>query len=54
MTSCEHRYLDDPNGLPCTRENCDGRGHTYRASAGPDLDNSSPATPKHHAKGDVQ
>lgn len=34
---CEHRFLDDPNGLPCTRLDPHQVGHTYAASAGPDL-----------------
>lgn len=46
---CEHRYLDDPDGLPCTRTDPHHNGHTYTGSAGPDLDQ-----PAHHAKGDDQ
>lgn len=47
---CEHRYLDDPNGLQCTRPEAEhpGTGHTYTATAGPDLD------AKRHATGDDQ
>ena len=51
---CEHRLLGDPAGLRCTRDHDDDRGHTYEASAGPDLDNAAPTTPKRHATGDDQ
>lgn len=34
---CDHRYLNEPDGLLCDNANCDGRGHTYTASRGPDL-----------------
>lgn len=44
---CEHRYLDDPDGLLCTSGDPHVVGHTYAATAGPDLDNA--ATPKRHA-----
>lgn len=45
---CDHRFLDNPNGLVCTRDHDDDRGHVYAASAGPDLDT------KRHATGDDQ
>ena len=37
MPGCTHRLNDDPSALCCTRDAHDGTGHTYTASAGPDL-----------------
>lgn len=37
---CDHRLLDDPNGLRCTRVNCDGRGHTYESTSARDAEDS--------------
>jgi len=34
---CEHRFLDDPDGLPCTRKDPHATGHTYTSSDGSDL-----------------
>lgn len=38
---CEHRYLDDPNGLKCTRKDAHDPlargGHTYVSGVGADL-----------------
>jgi hypothetical protein len=33
---CEHRFLDHPDGLPCTRADVHTTGHTYQASDAPD------------------
>lgn len=49
---CDHRYLDDPDGLLCNNPEPHDRGHTYAATAGPDLDNA--ASPKRRPKGDDQ
>lgn len=49
---CDHQLLDDPDGLHCTRQDPHSAGHTYAATAGPDLDNAS--NPKRHANGDDQ
>lgn len=34
---CAHRMLDDPNGLLCDNEACDGRSHTYSSSTASQL-----------------
>lgn len=47
--TCDHRRLNDPNGLRCTRDDHDDRGHVYHASAGADLDQ-----PHHHTDGSEQ
>lgn len=31
---CEHRFLDDPDGLLCTRLDAHTVGHTYASSTG--------------------
>jgi hypothetical protein len=31
---CDHHLWDDPNGIRCTREDCDGRGHVYKPASG--------------------
>lgn len=31
---CDHRMLNDPTGLTCTRDDCDGRGHVYKPASG--------------------
>lgn len=31
---CDHRFLDDPNGLPCTRTDPHQVGHTYESTTG--------------------
>ena len=36
-TECAHRLWNDPDGLPCV-ETGPHHTHTYRASAGADLD----------------
>lgn len=39
---CDHRMLNDPTGLTCTRDDCDGRGHVYHSSSGSQVDDKHP------------
>lgn len=45
---CAHTLWNEPDGLRCYLDPCNGT-HAYRATAGADLDNGSPGTPKRHA-----
>lgn len=36
MSTCDHRFLDEPTGLTCTRADTHTTGHTYEASDAPD------------------
>jgi hypothetical protein len=31
---CDHRQWDEPDGLLCARQDCDGRGHVYMPASG--------------------
>jgi hypothetical protein len=33
---CEHRFLDDPAGLLCTRQDVHQSGHTYESTSSTD------------------
>jgi hypothetical protein len=35
---CDHRFLDDADGLLCVRADEHDNGHVYAASAGADLE----------------
>ena len=35
---CEHRFLDNPDGLLCTRQDVHAVGHTYASSSGSSVD----------------
>jgi hypothetical protein len=39
---CEHRFLDDPDGLLCSRQDPHDAGHTYQASDAPDRHTNEP------------
>lgn len=31
---CDHRQWDEPNGLQCANDNCDGHSHIYKPASG--------------------
>lgn len=45
MNACTHRYLDDPDGVPCTRQEHPENpgGHTYAGVSVPDGHDTSEA-----------
>lgn len=39
---CDHRFLDDPDGLVCTREDPHDVGHTYATASGSEVNDKHP------------